>query len=466
MKLFHKIFLCFVVIFGIAFQAAGVLLIDYAYENAIEQEKKYALQQFQYNKYILQSVLYSEPDLLQAQQESPGSLGSFTTPVALYDQEKNCIYSDLSIKPVYLDFQEREEGQLAFRIYQKDRNSCIFVYDHVRQGEGEAYLVTQTDISSVVETQRNMTAYFQRIYLIIVCIGFPLIFLLTNLLTGSIKKVSKGARRIARGKYAERIDVGTKDEIGQLAADFNQMAEKIEEKMSQLSAAARAKEDFTANFAHELKTPLTSVIGYADMLYQRELPRKQVKEAAGYILHEGMRLEALSLKLMDLFVMDKQDFMLEKQETGGLFENMLPGVKPVCEKHGVQLHTDIEEGEIAVEFDLFKTMALNIIDNAVKAECSDIWITGEKQQTGYQISFKDNGKGIPPAELGRITEAFYMVDKSRSRKQHGAGLGMALVAKIAQLHTAALRVESDGRSGTTVRIAFGLTEGGRDEQNV
>jgi len=64
MKLFHKIFLCFVVIFGIAFQAAGVLLIDYAYENAIEQEKKYALQQFQYNKYILQSVLYSEPDLL------------------------------------------------------------------------------------------------------------------------------------------------------------------------------------------------------------------------------------------------------------------------------------------------------------------------------------------------------------------------------------------------------------------
>ena len=317
MKLFHKIFLCFVVIFGIAFQAAGVLLIDYAYENAIEQEKKYALQQFQYNKYILQSVLYSEPDLLQVQKESPGSLGSFTTPVALYDQEKNCIYSDLSIKPAYLDFQERKEGQLAFRIYQKDRNSCIFVYDHVRQGEGEAYLVTQTDISSVVETQRNMTAYFQRIYLIIVCIGFPLIFLLTNLLTGSIKKVSKGARRIARGKYAERIDVGTKDEIGQLAADFNQMAEKIEEKMSQLSAAARAKEDFTANFAHELKTPLTSVIGYADMLYQRELSRKQVKEAAGYILHEGMRLEALSLKLMDLFVMDKQDFMLENQETGG-----------------------------------------------------------------------------------------------------------------------------------------------------
>lgn len=466
LKLFHKIFLCFVVLFGIAFQTAGALLIDYAYENAIEQEKKYALQQFQYNKYILQSILYSEPDLMRAQEGNPGNLGSFTAPVALYDQQKNRICSNLSMEPDTLDFRDSEDGRLAFSICQKDGESCIFVYDHVRQGESEAYLVTQTDISSVVDAQRNMTAYFQRIYLILVCIGFPLIFLLTNLLTGSIKKVSKAARRIARGKYAERIDVGTTDEIGQLAADFNRMAEKIEEKVRELSRAARAKEDFTANFAHELKTPLTSVIGYADMLYQRELPRKQVKEAAGYILNEGMRLEALSLKLMDLFVLDRQDFYLEKQETGGLFADMLPGIKPVCEKHGVQLHMDIEEGEIPVEFDLFKTMVLNIVDNAVKADCRDIWIIGEQQRTRYQISLKDNGKGIPPAELDRITEAFYMVDKSRSRKQHGAGLGMALVARIVKLHRATMRVESDGRSGTTVRILFSLPGGGWDEEDV
>ncbi|MDE6942612.1 MAG: sensor histidine kinase, partial [Lachnospiraceae bacterium] len=83
-----------------------------------------------------------------------------------------------------------------------------------------------------------------------------------------------------------------------------------------------------------------------------------------------------------------------------------------------------------------------------------------------RIRISDNGKGIPPKELGRITEAFYMVDKSRSRKQHGAGLGMALVSKIVKIHRAEMAIESDGKTGTAVSIGFPLYEGGADEGNL
>ena len=190
------------------------------------------------------------------------------------------------------------------------------------------------------------------------------------------------------------------------------------------------------------------------MLYQKDLPREQVKSAAEYILNEGMRLEALSLKLMELFVMDKQVFSLEEMSVREIFENLKQGIMFVCGNCGGQLHMEMADGRIRVDYDLFKTMILNLVDNSVKADCKNIWITGKATGDIYQICLEDNGKGIPPEELGRITEAFYMVDKSRARKQHGAGLGMALVSKVIELHGARMKIESDGKTGTKITLSF------------
>ena len=464
MKLFHKIFLCFIVIFGITFQVVGYLLINFAYGNAIEQEKKIAFQDFQYNRYILQSILYSYPDFFSEKATEAADISSsFTVPVAVYGTDGKYIFSNMAAQPGELDFFEADDDRISFRIYEKNGTSSIFVCDCVSQGENMIYLITQTDISAAINAQKKMIAYFQKIYMIILCISFPVIFLLTNLITAPIKKVGKAARRIAGGEYSERITVKGTDEMSELASDFNQMAEQVEEKVVLLSNAARQKEDFAANFAHELKTPLTSVIGYADMLYQRELPRETVKSAAEYILNEGMRLESLSLKLMDLFVLDKHDFLLERMPVSEIFQNLQQGIEPVCRKHEVEFHMDIEEGNIEADYDLFKTMILNLADNAIKADCKILWIKGIQGKNNYRIEVKDNGKGIPPEELGRITEAFYMVDKSRSRKQHGAGLGMALVSKIAEIHKAKMKIESDGKTGTVISITFNQQEGKKDE---
>lgn len=461
MKLFHKIFLCFVVIFGLSFQAAGCLLINFAYKNAVEQEKKLAFQSFQYNRYILQSVLYSEPDFFEQAEDNIAEIaGSFTVPVAVYGTDGKYYFSNLAALPGELDFAEGAGGddRIFFRIYEKASESYIFVYGYVSQGGDGMYLITQTTISPVIDAQKNMIAYFQRIYIALLCVSFPVIFLLTKAVTDPIRKVGQAAGRIAGGQYAERISVHGKDEISELAGDFNRMAEQVEEKVAELSDVARQKEDFAANFAHELKTPLTSVIGYADMLCQRELPREQVKEAAGYILSEGMRLESLSLKLMDLFVLDRQDFILESMPVKEIFEDLRRGIEPVCKKGGAALHLEMEEARIGIDFELFKTMILNLADNAVKADCKDIWIQGKRDNNSYQITVRDNGKGIPPGELGRITEAFYMVDKSRSRRQHGAGLGMALVSRIVEIHGARMQIESDGRTGTVIRILFQILQ--------
>lgn len=464
MRLFHKIFLCFVVMFSITFEIAGFLLINFAYGNAVEQEKNHAFQNFQYNSYIMQSILYSEPEFfLKKEAEFEGIQRNFTVPIAVYGIDGTYMFSNLAVQSWKLDFNESEDDRLSYQIYEKEGVNYIFVCDYVSQGESEMYLITQTDISLIIDAQESMITYFERIYIMILCISFPVIFLLTKALTAPLKKVGEASKRIAQGNYSQRINTKGIDEISELASDFNQMAEQVEKNIAELSDVARQKEDFAANFAHELKTPLTSVIGYADMLYQRKLPREEVKSAAGYILNEGMRLESLSLKLMDLFVLNKQDFFLEKIPVKEMFENLQQGIEPVCEKNGTVLHLELERGSIEVDFDLFKTMILNLVDNAVKADCKDIWISGMKGKNSYHILVKDNGRGIPPKELDRITEAFYVVDKSRSRKLHGVGLGMALVSKIVEIHGAEMKIESDGKTGTSVGIVFQVQEGSWNE---
>lgn len=455
MKLFHKIFLCFIVIFGIMFYAVGYLLINFAYENAIEQGKQYAFQEFQYNKYILQSFLYLDNDFAEKENASFADVKqNFTVPVAIYKNDRSCIYTNLEAEPTLSEAADSNDDSISYQVVSSGNKSVILVSDCVAQGNTEVYLVTQTDISDLVSTQDSMVSYFQKIYLIIICCAFPVIFVLSVLLVRPIKRVNKATGRIAEGNYKERIKVSGRDEVSELAANFNRMAEAVDEKVTELSDIARQKEDFAANFAHELKTPLTSVIGYADMMYHKELPREKIKNAAGYILSEGMRLEALSLKLMDLFVMDKHDFIMEEMSVSELFDDLEQGIGPVCDKYGAKYHIDMEEGRIKADYDLFKTMILNLVDNAVKADSSDIWIKGESVERKYIITIMDNGKGIPPDELGRITEAFYMVDKSRARKQHGAGLGMALVSKIVEICGAGMSIESDGHTGTNIKIVF------------
>lgn len=114
------------------------------------------------------------------------------------------------------------------------------------------------------------------------------------------------------------------------------MASAVEEKIQELSDAAKQKEDFVANFAHELKTPLTSIIGYADRIYHKELPREEQKKAAWYIWNEGMRLESLSLKLMDMTVLNYRDFVLQEMDVQVLFQELTNDVEFLMAEKGIQ----------------------------------------------------------------------------------------------------------------------------------
>ncbi len=247
------------------------------------------------------------------------------------------------------------------------------------------------------------------------------------------------------------------------AAKKQQKAEALESEIKVLEEAADRREEFIASFAHELKTPLTAIIGYADMLRSREMSPKNRFTAAGYIFSEGKRLEALSLKLMEIIVSGKQGIERRRFDAPYFIREVAAVTVPSLASDGMTLDMRWEPGEVEIEPDLFKTLMVNLIDNARKAsrKGQTVELYGKNEEGGYAFYVRDHGRGMKKEDLSRITEPFYMIDKSRSRAQNGAGLGLALCQRIAELHGTTLEYESELGQGTTVRVL--LKGGAKDE---
>jgi len=455
MRLFAKFFLYATAVISIALLLSGYLLIVFSHESAVGREAERARNQFQYDRFTVQANMISNADYLREGNfhsilnRLSSELSGLT---AFFNEDKQLVYSAL---PAHADFSllDNVSGSTHVMEFQTiDGMTYIMVGGVINQSEVTLYLLIATDISAVVAQREYMAQSFLRIYFFILLFSMVMILILSAFLTKPINKMNKAAAGIAQGRYDERLHISRSDEIGELSNSFNLMADAIEEKIHELLENARQKEDFVANFAHELKTPLTSVIGYADMIYQKNLPPTQIKDSALYILNEGLRLEALSLKLMDLIVLNRQDFILEEMDANEFMADISGSLMPMLEDREVTLHLEIQPACIKVEYDLFKTLMFNLIDNAVKAGGKKVGISGKQNNNGYSISVSDNGSGMPDAELTRITEAFYTVDKSRSRRQHGAGIGLALVARIADIHGSSLTFSSSVNVGTVVTI--------------
>ena len=464
MRLYAKFFICAALVISAALLFSGYLLITYAHERAISREVERAHAGYQYDKFTAQAglIAYADTSGEAIAQSVWRQLSSDLNGLAaFFTEDKTLLYSELPPQTDFAILGDVADDTHVHQFQTVEDKHFIIVCGKLRQNDVTLYLLIATDISDVALQKEEMTMSFLRVYVVTLLLSMAVILMLSAFMTGPIKRMNKAAAGIAGGRYDERLPVAGGDEIGELSRSFNLMADAIEDKINELSENARQKEDFVAGFAHELKTPLTSVIGYADMLYQKNLSDERVREAAGYILSEGLRLESLSLKLMDLIILKRQDFPLEEIRADELLSGIAGGLKPVFEERKVTLHLKAAPAYVMVEYDLFKTLLLNLIDNAMKAGCGRIDLVGQSNETDYMVSVSDDGRGIPASELKKITEAFYTVDKSRSRRQHGAGLGLSLAARIAEIHGSPLEFRSSEGVGTEVRIV--LTRGSDDE---
>ncbi len=313
----------------------------------------------------------------------------------------------------------------------------------------DVYLIK--NIESVYRENATLTVRVAAIGLGTVLAAAGLILLMVFHTLRPLRLLEKSAAAVADGDYQSRIPIKGNDEIAVLSKSFNRMAEAVEKHIGEINEVSEARKRLLAALTHELKTPMTAIIGYSEALIKTNLTSEQREEAVSYIYTECRRVERLSQKLIQLLALDSgEEISLAPAKMSELFNGVQKTLTPLSETHGVKLSVTCDDGAFPMDTDLMTSVIYNLYDNARKAGAKQVMIACKNGV----LSVSDDGCGIEPEELKRVTEPFYRVDKSRSRKLGGMGLGLSLVKRIAELHNAKLVVLSERELGTSVEITF------------
>lgn len=314
-------------------------------------------------------------------------------------------------------------------------------------------LVIAQDAAPVWQARQARTRNALIVELLAMVLAGGLVLLLCRRMTRPLEQLEQASRQIAAGAYSQRTAIHGSDEIASLSRSFDEMAQAVEGTVQTLQQNARQKDDFVAAFTHELKTPMTSIIGYADILAAMQTDPDEQREAAAAIAHEGRRLESLSHKLLALLGLAECPLTPAAVPLAALW----PRLHAACP--GVNLRTPAAPAPtVQGDADLLLDLLCNLVQNAAKASApgAPVVVLCTADADTATLTVADRGCGIPPDQLTRVTEPFYMVDKSRARRQGGSGLGLALCQRIAAAHDGTLKIESEPGKGTRVSVTLPL----------
>ena len=469
MKISTKIFISTVLAMTISFSIAGFILLSAFFKSGYEQAVRTAVDS---NWLILNSFTSYMRSQTTADTEITDELIKeclkTVTDIFLkegiclrvYVESGQCLYSNIDLPVQGTIRNQLDSTQIAYFSVEQGEHQYIEAISSMSTETRRVYMETFQDITYLYQTRQRQLSIYRWVTLALFLVYSVISFWLAKFLVRPIRSISRTASRIADGNLEYRIRLKTQDEFGEMVYNFNRMADSLAGKIEELEDAARRQEEFVGNFTHELKTPLTSIIGYADLMRSDESISELNLMCANYIFQEGKRLESLSFRLLDLIVLKKQEVQLKNVSVIPLLKSIHATVLPILTKEHIQITMKAQKGRVMAEPELMKTVIMNLIDNARKAMSGkgEIALWGTREEKFYVITVQDNGKGIPREQIDKITEAFYMVDKSRSREQGGAGLGLAICAQIVQLHEGSMKFESEEGKGTKVTLRLKLVE--------
>jgi len=277
-------------------------------------------------------------------------------------------------------------------------------------------------------------------------------YLFSKSVFAPLEKMSRISHKIARGDFGERVDIYSEDEIGELGEAINYMADKIEKH-------EKTRREFLANVSHDLRTPLTSILGFIEALQDNKDKTLNIRERFLSILHsETSRLIRLVNELLDFTKMEEgvMELYCQQLDLNDLLNGILKKYQQEIAEPGLNIILNTADRHIIMgDPDKLQQVFTNLLDNCIKFAHSEIIITLTNTDKDIAVHFSDDGPGIPPEDLPYIWDRFYKVDKSRTALgAAGTGLGLAIVKRLVAAHGGSVEARSELGRGTTFITTF------------
>lgn len=367
--------------------------------------------------------------------------------VLIADGETIC--SDIYLHPEEI-LPVSEWGQKVF-VGEADGRDILIVGQKADVKGRNVLVYVVEDLSSIHSEIDLMALKFIFINASCIVLGTILIILLVRRAAKPLNELSETAKLISAGEYGKRAEIRSGDEVGLLAGNFNAMADAVEKHIAELEEISQRQRLFIGGAAHEFKTPLASMIIHSDTLLNASVNEAAATTCSKHINRQCKWLERLTQKLLKLITL-RESAELTATPVREVFDAVRESMEETLAERGTPLDVEYSDANLPMDADLMCSAVINLVDNASKASREGQAVM--LRSYGRTIEVSDRGKGIPKDEIDRITEPFYMADRSRSRKTGGCGLGMALVKEIAAAHHAELFIDSRQGEGTTVKIIF------------
>ncbi len=469
MKFSQKIFLISFILIIIVINIIGIVMINFTYKLNIEKEIEKSISQT--NNIMHELTVYSSYDLSTVANNYLKN--GINVDVYINGQRSytNLKSEDSQIAEGLLTTEDKIKEEVLSTDTEKIKAEANYINTNITENNSyveymDSYiiddklfmklkrqnyiLITLSSISEANNMKQEQTNFFIELSVISSFIIALLLSITVSFLTRKIKKLDKAVSKIKQGNYNIKLTKLGNDEIGNFGNSFNEMTIAIQENVNKIQEVSENRKQFIGNLTHEIRTPLTSIIGYSSLITNDKVTDSNIiKEYSSKIYEEGKYIQQMSERLMEMLLVENgttqkelinisKEMKIIVEELENLFNNTI---------FNIQIEENVYK---EVDKVLLKSLIYNLVKNAINAY--DAKPTVDIILSKNEITIIDYGKGIPEDKIEKIKEPFYTLNKDRNREISGMGLGLTLCFKIASIHNWKLNIKSKVEKGTKITI--------------